>query len=74
MAYSTKGITLAGARYASEDAAVLVHYAICILDYNRLLGPYRASKEKLESIKQEQIKYEREKQEKEAEVIFNFNL
>lgn len=65
----SKGITISGARYASEDAATLVHYAIAILEYSRLCGPLRAAKEKVESIRREMSENERRKQETESEVM-----
>lgn len=67
-----KGITISGARYASEDAATLVHYAIAILEYSRLCGPLRMAKEKVDAIKKEISENERRKQEIEKEVIIKF--
>lgn len=72
----SKGITISGARYASEDAATLVHYAIAILEYSRLCGPLRAAKERLDAIRREMAENERRKQEMENEVnffLFNFS-
>jgi dynein heavy chain len=72
---NSKGITISGARYASEDAATLVHYCIAIVEYSKLCLPLKAAKEKLESIKQEKINYEKAKHEREAEVnFFNYSL
>lgn len=68
----SKGITISGARYASEDAATLVHYAIAILEYSRLCGPLRTAKEKVESIRREISENERRKQETESEVKLYF--
>ena len=65
---NSKGITISGARYASEDAATLVHYVIGILEYSRLCAPLRVAKQKVEAIKQEQIDFEKKKMEKENEV------
>ena len=63
-----KGITVAAARYASEDAATLVHYVIAVIEYTRQCGPLRGAKEKVEIIKAEITDYERKKQERENEV------
>lgn len=68
--YGPKGITISGARYASEDAATLVHYVTAILEYSRSCGPLRVAREKVEMIKQEQADYERKKLEKENEVWY----
>lgn len=65
-----KGITISAARYASEDASILVHFAIAILEYSKLCIPLKAAKEKVESIRQEQIDYDRKKREQEQEVNF----
>lgn len=46
----------------------MVHYCIAIAEYSKLCLPLKAAKEKLESIKQEQLNYEKAKQEREAEV------
>ena len=64
---NSRGITISGARYASEDAATLVHYVIAILEYSRLCTPLNLAKEKVETIKQEQLDFERKKLEKENE-------
>ena len=63
-----KGITISAARYASEDASILVHFAIAVLEYSKLCIPLKAAKEKVESIRQEQVDYERKKREHEQEV------
>lgn len=63
-----KGITISGARYASEDAATLVNYVIAILEYTRLCIPLKAAKDKVEAIKHEQSEFERRKMERENEV------
>ena len=82
--YATKGITISAARYASEDASTLVHFAIAVLEYSKLCIPLKQAKERVESLRQEQIDYEKRKQEHEAEVTnktqflflfhFQFNL
>lgn len=63
-----KGITISAARYASEDAAVLVHYAIVLLEYSKLCIPYKTARDKVELIKVQQAEYERKKQELDIEV------
>ena len=35
------GLTISGAKYASEDCATLVHYTIAIVEYTRLCGPLK---------------------------------
>lgn len=64
----SKGITISGARYASEDAATLVHYCIAILEYSKLCGPLRSAKEQVELIRKEMAENERRKQELDKEV------
>ena len=68
----SKGITISAARYASEDTATLVHYVIAVLEYTKLCVPMKAAKEKMNSIKFEQVEYERQKQETETEVTSYF--
>jgi hypothetical protein len=65
-----KGITIAAARYASEDAATLVHYAIAVVEFTRQCGPLRQSKERVENLKKEIADYEHKKQERDNEVTF----
>ena len=43
-------ITLAAARYASEEAAALVHYAIALIEYTKLCQPLHLAKQKVEKI------------------------
>jgi dynein heavy chain, axonemal len=71
---NSKGITIAGARYASEDAATLVHYVIAILEYSKLCGPLKDAKSKVEKLKNEQAEYEKGLQEKEIEVFYKRKL
>lgn len=63
-----RGITISSSRYASEDAATLVHYAIAVVEYTRQCGPLRQAREKVEHIKNEIVEYERKKQERDDEV------
>ncbi len=65
---SSKGITITAARYASEDAALIVHYIIAILEYSRWCPPLRHAKEKVEHYKREYAEFERQRIEKENEV------
>ncbi|CAF0814844.1 unnamed protein product, partial [Brachionus calyciflorus] len=65
-----KGITISGARYASEDAATLVNYVIALLEYSRLCVPLRAAKERVEIIKHEKAEFERRKMERENESYY----
>ena len=71
-AYNSKGITISAARYASEDASILVHFAIAVLEYSKLCIPLKAAKEKVEALRQEKIDYDRKKREHEQEVYLNF--
>lgn len=45
-----QGITIAAAKYSSEDAAVLVEYIIALVDYTRLYKPYNKAMEYLEEL------------------------
>ncbi len=65
----TKGITISAARFASEDASVLVHFSIAILEYSKLCIPLRAGKERVDALRQEQADYERKKREHEQEIL-----
>lgn len=58
-----QGITLAAAKYSSEDAAVVVEYIISLVEYTRLYKPYKKALEYLEDL----IK-EKEEDEKRAEL------
>jgi dynein heavy chain len=61
-------ITLAAARYASEEAAALVHYAIALIEYTKLCQPLRLAKHKVDKLKQELLEAEQKQLEKENEV------
>ena len=63
-----KGITISAARYASEEAALLVHYVIAILEYSKNYWPLKAAKEKVELVRQDLENYEKQKAIQEAEV------
>jgi dynein heavy chain len=61
-------ITLAAARYASEEAAALVHYVIALIEYSKLCQPLRTAKHKVEKLKQDLLEAEQKQLEKENEV------
>ncbi len=61
-------ITLAAARYASEEAAALVHYVIALIEYTKLCQPLRLAKQKVDKLKQDLLEAERKQLEKENEV------
>ncbi len=61
-------ITLAAARYASEEAAALVHYVIALIEYTKLCQPLRLGKQKVDKIKQDLLEAEQKQLEKENEV------
>jgi hypothetical protein len=47
-----------------------VHYTIALLEYSKVCIPYKAAKEKIEVIKEQQLEYERKRQELDIEVSF----
>ena len=61
-------ITLAAARYASEEAAALVHYAIALIEYTKLCQPLHSAKQKVEKLKHDINEAEQKQLEKENEV------
>ena len=65
---NSKGITIAAARYSSEDAATLVNYTIAIVEYTRRCGPLKAALEKMHELQREIEENERLQKEKEKEV------
>ncbi|CAH1799095.1 unnamed protein product [Owenia fusiformis] len=48
-----KGITIAAAKYSSEDAVTLVQYTIAIVEYSRFCGPLKTALEKLHELERE---------------------
>ena len=68
MSPGREGITISAAKYSSEDCAVLVQYAIAIVEYTRLCGPLKASLEKQHELKREIEENERMTQNKEQQV------
>ena len=65
---NTKGITIAAARYSSEDAATLVNYTIAIVEYTRRCGPLKTALERMHELEREIEENERLQKEKEKEV------
>jgi len=65
---NTKGITIASAKYSSEDCATLVQYTIAIVEYTRLCGPLKTSLERLHELEREIEENERIQREREEEV------
>ena len=65
------GITIAAAKYSSEDCAVLVQYAIAIVEYTRLCGPLRIALEKQNELMREIEENERVQQIKDEQVHSN---
>ena len=61
-----QGITIAAAKYSSEDAAVLLEYAVAIVEYTRLYKPYRKACDYLQDLLREH-----EEDEKQAELDRN---
>ena len=62
---NTRGITLAAAKYSSEDAATLVNYTIAIVEYTRLCGPLKAALERMNELQREMEENARLQREKE---------
>lgn len=65
---NTKGITIAAAKYSSEDCATLVQYTIAIVEFSRLCGPLKGALENLHGLEREIEENERLQKEKEEEV------
>ena len=68
---NSKGITIANARYSSEDAAVLVEYCVAIVEYTRLCGPLKAAQERMQELQREIEENERLQREKENQVGYS---
>lgn len=47
------GITIATARYSSEDAASLVAFVVAIIEYTRLCAPLKEAQKKLSELERE---------------------
>ena len=69
---NAKGISIANAKYSSEDAAVLVQYTIAIVEYTRHCGPLKASLERMHELQREIEENERIQKEKEEQVGDNW--
>ena len=65
---SRGGLTISGAKYASEDCATLVHYTIAIVEYTRLCGPLKSALERVHELEREIEENERLRQQQEEEV------
>lgn len=59
---------MAAARYASEEAAALVHYAIALIEYTKLCQPLHLAKQKVEKLHHDILEAEHKQMEKESEV------
>lgn len=64
----SSGITIAGAKYSSEDSAVLVQYTIAIVEYTRRCGPLKAAMERMHELEREIEENERMQKLAEEEV------
>ena len=71
---NTKGITIAGSKYASEDAATMVQYTIAIIEYTRLCAPLKAALERVHELEREIEENDRINKEKEDQVSFLYNF
>jgi hypothetical protein len=65
------GISVAMARYASEDAVLLVHFAIAIMEYTKAYLPYKFAKEKVEQTKSRLADFEKNINDRRLEVCNN---
>ncbi|KAJ1151043.1 hypothetical protein NDU88_003830 [Pleurodeles waltl] len=59
---SKGGITIAGARYSSEDAAILVTFVVAVIEYTRLCGPLRDCLKKLDELEKEKEECSKEEE------------
>ena len=57
-------MTLAAARYSSEDAAQVVEYIQAVIDFSKKSKPYHKAKETLKELKIEREKMEKKSQER----------
>jgi len=65
---NSRGITIAAAKFSSEDAATLVQYTIAIIEYTRLCGPLKSALDKQSSLEREIEENERVAREKANQV------
>ena len=66
---NSRGITIAAAKFSSEDAAVLVQYTIAIIEFTRLCGPLKSALEKQHKLEREIEENERIAREKANKVL-----
>ena len=66
---ASSGITLAAAKHASEDTAVLMAYVIAILDYHRCYVPHKSNELKLVDLHKEMNKMEEDLQKKKVSFV-----
>ncbi|WAR07684.1 DYHG-like protein [Mya arenaria] len=64
---NSKGITIANAKYSSEDSATLVQYTIAIVEYTRRCGPLKSALERMHELQREIEENDRLQREKEKE-------
>ena len=67
---NSRGITIAAAKYSSEDAATLVNYTIAIVEYTRLCGPLKTAIERMHELEREIEENARIQKEKEQAVSY----
>ncbi|KAG2467824.1 DYH8 protein, partial [Polypterus senegalus] len=65
------GITIAAARYSSEEAAVLVAFVVALVEYTHLCGPLKACLRRVQELEGEKQDLEIHKQELETEYLDN---
>lgn len=61
---NTRGITIAAAKFSSEDAATLVQYVIAIVEYTQVAGPLVTASNKQLDLEAEIAESERRNLEK----------
>ena len=62
-----KGITIAAAKYSSEDAATLVQYTIALVEYSQRCGPLRKAADRMHELEREIEETERIRNEEAAD-------
>lgn len=61
---NTRGITIAAAKFSSEDAATLVQYTIAIIEFTRLCTPLKSALDRQHQLEREIEENERIAKEK----------
>lgn len=61
-----KGITIAAAKYSSEDSATLVQYTIALVEYSQRCGPLRKAADRMHELEREIEETERIRHEEAA--------